>query len=45
MISICAGKTTLNHVMAQAGTTAHTGIVFYGLPGKKQNPPPSFKKE
>jgi hypothetical protein len=45
MISIYARKTTLGHVMMQIETTAHPGVVFHGLPGKKQNPLPSFKKE
>jgi hypothetical protein len=45
MISIYAGEITLGHVLAQAGTTVHTGVVFHGLPGKRQNPLFSFKKE
>jgi hypothetical protein len=45
MISIYARETTLSHVLAQAGSTTYTGVVFHGLPGKRQNPPPSFKKE
>jgi hypothetical protein len=32
MTSICAGKIGLCHVMMQAETTPHTGVVFHGLP-------------
>jgi hypothetical protein len=45
MISTCAGETTLGHVVMQAVTTTHTGVVFHGLPGKRQNPSPFFRKE
>jgi hypothetical protein len=45
MTNTCARDTALGHVMVQAGATDHTGLVFHDLPGKKHNPPSSFKKE
>jgi hypothetical protein len=42
MISICAGETTLGHVMMWVLIIALIGVVFHGPHGKGQNTQSSF---
>jgi hypothetical protein len=45
MVSVCAGETTLGHLMMWAPIIVLIGVVFHGLHGKRQNMQPPLQED